>query len=170
MFLENGTFSYPFLLFCGPQAATAFEEWTYGLSLASAFLATGCAFWGLNYSVGQLSTNKCRGDRQGWVWGLAWGMLGEIWLALLGSEYSVSMEAWDSTSWRALGRQFKMRWTRRLPNWKPPDPSSIPILKWKPLDQANIPMISSTSHVGVITITLTMIHQLFLYHLIPHVF
>ena len=87
MFLENGTFSYPFLLFCGPQAATPFEEWTYGLSLASAFLATGCAFWGLNYSVGQLSTNKCRFDRQGWVWGLAWGMLGEIWLALLGSEY-----------------------------------------------------------------------------------
>lgn len=102
--------------------------------------------------------------------GVGLGDVGEIWLALLGSEYSVSMEAWDSTSWRALGRQFKMRWTRRLPNWKPPDPSSIPILKWKPLDQANIPLISSTSHVGVITITLTMIHQLFLYHLIPHVF
>lgn len=43
-----------------PSAALSTQEWTYGLSLASAFLATGCAFWGLNYSVGQLSTNKYR--------------------------------------------------------------------------------------------------------------
>ena len=66
-----------FLPFFVLQAATPFEEWKYGLSLGSAFLATGCAFWGLNYSVGQLSTNKCHGDRQGWVWGLAAG-LGDV--------------------------------------------------------------------------------------------
>ena len=36
------------------------KELKYGLALASAFLACGCAFWGLNYSVGQLSTNRYR--------------------------------------------------------------------------------------------------------------
>ena len=63
--LEKGAFSSSFSSLICAASSNTFEEWKYGLSLGSAFLATGCAFWGLNYSVGQLSANKCPGNRQG---------------------------------------------------------------------------------------------------------